>query len=244
VTDSLQQENFIASMALAAEFADDSQRDINCNRITKSYFSLSTQFHRCIRFFCERSRTKEEKSSLLLKIFRRESDALVLLVSLLSAEHASRDRNAAVSQLLLDRDYEELNALCLGRIEDRQGQGKLINHIDERDIRLMWTTIGDAKKIRELLLNDFLSYPAVMHAILPFVGYSSSSEGTFYTIFLDQLEKYTDPAKVLLLLQDQPNLSNSEAGIRDCLAFSIEAKQNNQPYDHDAQLKSVYKYEN
>jgi hypothetical protein len=243
VADLAQQENYIAAMTLAAEFADDSQSGVRSPSITKIHFSLSTQIHRCVRFFCDRVTSKESRSAILLKIFKQEESVIVLPVSILSSEHASRVRNAAISQLLLDSDYEELKNLCLDRIELLQAQGKLINHIDERVIRLMWTTIGDPKKIKELLANDFLSYPAVMHAISPFVGYRSSSDGMFYTISIDELEKYSDTAKVLLLLNDQPNLSSGEAGIRDCIAFAIEAKRNQQQYDHNAQMRSVYKQE-
>ena len=243
VADLAQQENYIAAMTLAAEFADDSQSRISTPSATKIHFSLSTQIHRCVRFFCDRVISKETRSAILLKIFKKEESVIVLPVSILSAEHASRFRNAAISQLLMDSDYEELKKLCLYRIEERQVQGKLLGHIDERDIRLMWTKIGVIERIRELLVPEFRSYPSVMHALLPFVGISSSSEGTFYTICLDDLEKYTDPDKVLAILKDQPNLKSGEAGLRDCLAFAIDSKQNQLPYDHKDQMRSVYKQE-
>lgn len=243
VADLAQQENYIAAMTLAAEFSDDSQSRISTPSATKIHFSLSTQIHRCVRFFCDRVISRESRSSILLKIFKQEESVIVLPVSILSSDHASRVRNAAISQLLMDSDYEELKKLCLDRIEERQVHGKLIDHIDERDIRLMWTKIGVTERIRELLVPDFRSYPSVMHALLPFVGISSSSEGTFYTICLDELEKYTDPDNVLAILKDQLNLKNGEAGIRDSLAFSIESKRNNKPYDHKEQLRSVYNQE-
>lgn len=241
VEDPLQQENFVSALTLAAEFAQDELPDMHVSRGDKFGFSLSTHFHRCVRFCLERTISTEARSNLLIRVFKCETTALVLPISILSAEHASRDRQAAVPQLLLDSDYAELNELCLMRIEERQEQGKLIGHIDERDIRQMWLTIGNPERIKEMLADDFIAYPSVMHAMLPFTGYLSSTDGTFYTVFLDSLEKYVDPTEVLDLLKRQPNLSAAEAGIRDCLSFSIEAKHKSEPYDQDDQLRAVYK---
>ncbi|MEI7899628.1 MAG: P-loop NTPase fold protein [bacterium] len=235
------QEIFVSALTLAAEFAQDTLPDMHITRGDKFGFSLATHLHRCIRFFLERSVSTEERSNLLMRVFRRETSAVVLPTSILSSEHASRDRQAAVPQLILDKDYDELNKLCIERIEERQLQGKLIGHIDERDLRFMWVTIGNPERIKAMLANDFLSYPSVMHALWPFTGYVSSSEGTFYTIHLDQLEQFTDPKKVLALLMTQSQLPQAQAGLRDCLAYCIDAKINGLPYDHDAQMKQVYK---
>lgn len=236
-----QQENFVSALMLAAEFARDQLPDMHISHGDKFSYSLSTHFHRCVRFCLERTISTEARSNLLIRVFKHETTALVLPISILSTEHASRDRQAAVPQLLLDRDYAQLNELCLMRIEERQEQGKLIGHIDERDIRQMWLTIGKPERIKEMLADDFRSYPSVMHAMLPFTGYVSSTDGTFYTIFLDSLENYVDPTKALDILKLQPDLPVAEAGIRDCLSFSIEAKAKNEPYDQDAQLQAVYK---
>lgn len=239
--DSRRRENYVAALTLAGEFAQDSMPAMHLKSNDELGFSLATHLHRCIRFFLERAMSGKEMSDLLMEVFRRETNVVVVPVSILSAEMASRERQAAVSRLLQDNAYTELKEMCVKRIEDLQLQGKLIGHIDERECRQTWLAFGDSERVRSLLADDFLSYPAVIHALLPFTGYSSSAAGTFYTVNLDGLQKVGDPEKIRDLLMAQASLPQVETGIRDCLSFSIDAKTNNQPYDHDAQMKQVYK---
>jgi hypothetical protein len=239
-SDPVRQENYISALTLAAEFATDNSPDMHIMEGEKFGFTLTTHLHRCVRFFLERAIFNNERSKLLTRVFRRETETIVMPVSILSSEHGSRERNAGIKKLLTDDDYHGLKELCCQRIEDLQKQEKLIGHVDEREIRQMWITIGNSDTIKKLLEKDFLSYPAVTHALLPLTGYSSSTDGTFYTINLSGLEKYTDPTQVLKLLKSQPELPTGEKGIQDCLEFSINAKNNHEPYDHETQIKSVY----
>lgn len=242
VDDPVKQENFVSALTFTAEFAQDNLPDMHVLKGDKIGFSLTTHLARCVRFFLERDlRSTEDRSALLMKVFKAEPTAIVLPTSLLSAEHASRSRQAAIRQLLTDAHYEELRQLCISRIEAIQESGKLIGHVTENELRQMWLSIGDPHRLRKLLEADFKVYPNVIHALLPFLGWSSSERGTFYTINLNLLEKMAEPTSILQFLSEHKDLQPIEMQIRDCLAFAIEAKRNNQPYDHDAQMRSVYK---
>ena len=240
VDDHAQQVNYVSALTLAAEFAQDNLPDMHVFHGDRFGFTLTTHLHRCALFFLESAMPVNACTELLMQIFRREKETVVLPASILAAEHGSRERQRSGTRLLSDDAFAELKQICAERIESLQTAGKLIGHVGEKDIRRIWLATGEPDHIKPLLAKDFENYPAVMHALWPFTGWSETNIGTFFTVDLDRLEEYVDPTSIIDLLEKQRGLPPAEEGIKKCLIFAVNAKRNKQPYDQNAQWREVY----